>query len=95
MVERSGAIESGWGALARGEWKRARDAFAAADESAESLGGLGLACWWLDDEAGTLDARERAYTLYREQGARGAGRIATWLVWDYNTFRGERAIANG
>jgi DNA-binding NarL/FixJ family response regulator len=95
MVERTARIESGWDALSRGDWKRARKLFAAAGEDAEALEGLGLAAWWLDDEA-ALDARERAYRLYRRGGdARAAGRIATWLAWDYNTFRGEHAIANG
>jgi hypothetical protein len=96
MVERTATIEGGWTAIADGEWKRARDLFAAAGESAEALEGLGSACWCPDDDGGTFDARERAYALYRERGdARGAGRMATWLAWDYDTFRGERAIANG
>jgi len=95
MVERTATTESGWQALEQGDWKRARKLFADAGESAEALEGLGLAAWWLDEEA-ALDARERAYRLYREQGdPRGAGRVATWLAWDYSTFRGERAIANG
>ena len=80
MVERTATIESGWDALVRGDWKRARKLFAAAGENAEVLEGLGLAAWWLDEEA-ALDARERAYRLYRERGdARAAGGIATWLA---------------
>src|SRR5262249_53903449 len=51
-------------ALEQGDWERARKLFAAAGESAEALEGLGLAAWWLDEES-ALDARERAYRLYR------------------------------
>src|SRR5262249_8223146 len=62
-------------ALEQGDWERARKLFAAAGESAEALEGLGLAAWWLDEES-ALDARERAYRLYRERGeSRGAGRV--------------------
>jgi len=85
--------------LSRGAWSDARAAFEAAlrdRESPEALEGLGLAAWWLDDADATFAARERAYRLYRHGGdARGAGRVATWLAWDYNAFRGESAVANG
>lgn len=55
-----------------------------------------MAAWWLDDAATTFDARERAYRLYRERGDRvAAARLARWLAWDYNAFRGEPAVANG
>jgi hypothetical protein len=50
-----------------GRLEAARKLFAAAGENAEALEGLGLAAWWLDEEA-ALDARERAYRLYRERG---------------------------
>ncbi len=92
-------VEAGRQALASGSWEEARARFQSAlavAELPEALEGLGLACWWLDDGALTLDARERAYRIYRERGdARGAARMAIWLTWDYLAFRGEFAVASG
>ncbi len=92
-------LDAARAALTRGDWEDARAQFQAAlaaGESAEALEGLGLAAWWLDDAAVTLDARERAYRAYREQGdARGAARVAIWLVWDYLAYRNELAVASG
>jgi LuxR family maltose regulon positive regulatory protein len=86
-------------ALERGSWEEARSHLAASvveRETAEVLEDLGLAAWWLDEPALTFDARERAYALYREnQNARGAARVAIWLVWDYLAFRGDFAVASG
>ena len=92
-------IEAGRAALASGSWEEARAQFTAVLEHAEppeALEGLGLAAWWLDDGALTLDARERAYRAYRERDdALGAARMAIWLVWDYLAFRAEFAVASG
>jgi LuxR family maltose regulon positive regulatory protein len=92
-------LAAGNDALARGAWEDARAAFEAVlagGESAEALEGLGLAAWWLDDAAATFDARERAYALYAAAAdRRSAGRVATWLAWDANAFRGEAAVARG
>jgi len=92
-------IESGRAALAAGAWEEARARFTAAlaqAERPEALEGLGLAAWWLDDGATTLDARERAYRAYRERDdALGAARMAIWLTWDFLSFRGEFAVASG
>jgi DNA-binding NarL/FixJ family response regulator len=86
-------------AIERGAWKDARahlQASLAAGETPQALEQLGLAAWWLDDSALTFDARERAYRLYRDQGdARGAARVALWLVWDYLAFRNDTAVASG
>lgn len=86
-------------ALDRGAWAEARghlSASIAVHESPEALEDLGLAAWWLDEPTLTFDARERAYALYREQhDARGAARVAIWLVWDYLAFRGDFAVASG
>ena len=86
-------------ALDRGAWSEARThltASVAEHESPEALEDLGLAAWWLDEPTLTFDARERAYVLYREAGdARGAARVAMWLVWDYLAFRGDFAVASG
>ena len=86
-------------ALDRGAWGEARThltASVAEHERPEALEDLGLAAWWLDEPTLTFDARERAYVLYREAGdARGAARVAIWLVWDYLAFRGDFAVASG
>jgi LuxR family transcriptional regulator, maltose regulon positive regulatory protein len=93
------ALRAGHDALARGAWEDARAEFhksIAAAESPAAHEQLGLASWWLDDAAGTFTARERAYQLYRDaQDARGAARIALWLVWDYLAFRGDTAVSAG
>lgn len=93
-------LEAGRAALARAAWPEARTqlkaALARGGEDPEVLEDLGLAGWWLDDASLTFDARERAYRAYRERGdARGAARVAIWLVWDYLSFRGEFAVASG
>ena len=55
-----------------------------------------MACWWLEDYATGIDARERAYRLFRQAGdCRAAARAAIWLSNDYADFRGETAVANG
>ena len=86
-------------ALDRGAWDEARTHLAASvseRETPEALEDLGLAAWWLDEPALTFDSRERAYALYRERhDARGAARVAIWLVWDYLAFRGDFAVASG
>jgi len=86
-------------ALDRGAWDEARTHLTASvveRETPEALEDLGLAAWWLDEPALTFDSRERAYALYREHhDARGAARVAIWLVWDYLAFRGDFAVASG
>src|SRR5438876_6859774 len=85
--------------LAVGAWNDARRVFESAlarRECAESLEGLGLAAWWLDDADAVFASRERAYKLYLDaDDARSAARIAVWLAWDCWAFRGETAVANG
>ncbi len=95
----SSALEEGRSALQQGDWEAARDAFEhslAAEETPEALEGLGVASLWLDDAGTTFECRERAYRLYAEGGdRRGAARVATAIAWDYQTFRGELAVAQG
>src|SRR5262249_60670079 len=78
-------LAAGLEALERGAWQEARTAFNASLEAAETpqaLEQLGLVSWWLDDHEQTFRARERAYALYRDGGdAKGAARVALWLVW--------------
>jgi LuxR family maltose regulon positive regulatory protein len=93
------SVTVGWDALRTGEWQRARVCFEralAATESAEAYEGLGWSAYCLDDDQLTLDARERAYRLYREQGDdQAAARVAAWLAADWAEFRGEVAVCNG
>src|SRR5215510_3882277 len=92
-------LQQGHSALARGDWEDARRAFEAAAEqerTAEALEGLGAACFWLNDGPCVFDAHEDAYRLYHERGDRAsAARIALWLYWDYRAFRSDGAVANG
>jgi tetratricopeptide (TPR) repeat protein len=92
-------LQAGRDALARGGWEEARVCFESSlkdAESPEALEGLGMACWWLEDYATGIDARERAYRLFRRaDDGRAAARVAIWLSNDYADFRGETAIANG
>src|SRR3989344_6613536 len=92
-------LQEGSQFLAKGAWEEALQLFKKAlrqKETPEVLEEIGMASWWLDDNKTTFAARERAYKLYRQRGDRhGAARIATWLAWDYNTIRGEPAVANG
>lgn len=85
--------------LAKGEWLLARNALVEQTQrraSAHGLELLGLACWHLSDAAGTFEAREHAYQLYREEKDDvSAARIALQLAWDCELFRGESAIAQG
>ena len=86
-------------ALERGAWEDARASFNASlleTESPQALEQLGLASWWLDDAAQTFLSRERAFQLYRDAGdAKGAARVALWLVWDNLAIRGDTAVASG
>jgi ATP/maltotriose-dependent transcriptional regulator MalT len=55
-----------------------------------------MACWWLEDYPTGIDARERAFRLYRGRHDRvSAARVAVWLSNDYSDYRGETAVANG
>ena len=92
-------IAAGTDALQRGAWEEARTHFQASlasGETPQALEHLGLAAWWLDDAALTLDARERSFRLYRDLGdPLGAARVAIWLAWDSLAFRGDTAVASG
>jgi ATP/maltotriose-dependent transcriptional regulator MalT len=92
-------MDGGKKALARGNWGEARTQFEEAvgiAETAEALEGLGMAAWWQDDARVTLGSRERAFHLYRQRkDVQGAARMAAYLGYDYFSFRGEYAVANG
>jgi len=93
------ALAAGRAALSLGAWLVARSCFAeslARAATPEALEGFSWAAWWLEDVAACLDARERAYRLYRGvEDARGAARMALWLGDDHIEFRGAVAVADG
>jgi ATP/maltotriose-dependent transcriptional regulator MalT len=89
------AVAAGWDALSRGAWDEALDLLRGIDDPV-ALEAVGTAHWWLDDADATLDARERAYRLYRERGDdAGAARVAGALAWDSVLFGGRTAVARG
>jgi hypothetical protein len=85
-------------ALGRGDWADARDAYQralAAGEDAATLEGLAYACWWLRDDAVTVDSRRKAFRLYLDAGDTvSAARVAISLARDH-ILQGERSVANG
>jgi LuxR family maltose regulon positive regulatory protein len=94
------AIEAGHSALANADWTRAcalfREATRKDPTSAEAWAGLAKAAYWVPDEEAILQARERAYHLYRECGdKRQAAEMAAWLAVDWIELRGQAALANG
>jgi hypothetical protein len=67
-------------ALGRGDWAGARDAYRQVLEGGESaavLEGLAYACWWLQEDATTVDCRRRAFRLYLDADDKvSAARVA-------------------
>lgn len=92
-------LAAGRRALAAGDWSAAAVAFdlvVGAAASADALGGLGLARWWLRDLDGAIDARTRAYgALLREERFREATRTAVWLARQYRTVNGGHPVSDG
>lgn len=92
-------MKAGWAALSGGDWEGARRCFEealASGETPEAFEGLGWAGYCSDDERLTLDARERAFQLYRDRGDdSSAGRMAALLAVDFLEFRAETAVAKG
>lgn len=86
-------------AMARAEWELAREKLRQSlsiEETPEAFEELAWATWWLDNAAGTLEARERAYQAYIARNEPlSAARSALWLCVGYIEFRGEFAVANG
>jgi len=86
-------------ALNNADWNEARTLFSEAleqEETPEAFEGLANAAFFLDEVELVFDARERAYTGYREAGrAVDAARVAIALAWDNRTVRGERAVSDG
>lgn len=86
-------LEAGKAALARGDWRAARDDFAAAlvgRESASALEGLSEALWWLDEVPESLRLREEAFALWEKKAqARRAARAALWLAREHASALGD------
>ena len=85
--------------LQAGEWNRARAKFLdriTRCPVGSDYEGLAQALWWLDDGTACLDARERAYRLYRQAGDdTGAARAATALAYDSLLFGEGEVVARG
>lgn len=92
-------VAAGELALSQGAWDLARSSFEAAlvqETSPEWLDGLARALWWLDRPAEAIDARVRAYALFRRAGdVARAVRIALWLVHEYSAVHGNEPAAEG
>jgi DNA-binding CsgD family transcriptional regulator len=92
-------LNAGWAALETGRWEEAQRAFTAANalkESAQASEGMSWAAWWRDDAQVALQARERAFCLYRDAGDRtSAVRMAAWIAADQVDFHGAIATAQG
>ena len=85
--------------MAQGEWATARDEFRSAwseTESADALDGVGRALWWLNDPAGSLELRARAFALFRREGRDvEATAVALWLARQYRTLYRRTELADG
>jgi ATP/maltotriose-dependent transcriptional regulator MalT len=92
-------VAAGELALSQGAWDRACESFEAAlahEASPEGLDGLARALWWLDRPAEAIEARVRAYALFRRAGdVARAVRIALWLVHEYSAVHGNEPAAEG
>lgn len=86
-------------AWSRHDWEACLDAASVPLDDplleAERLDLLADAAWWLGRLDECIDARERAYHLYDQDGdERGAGQCAVWL-YEHYCFRASPSIASG
>ena len=85
--------------MATGEWATARDEYQSAwseAESADALDGIGRALWWLNDPAGSLELRARAFALFRrERREAEATAVAIWLARQHRTLYRRTELADG
>jgi tetratricopeptide (TPR) repeat protein len=86
-------------ALQTGSWATAKASFEEAlrrRETLEALEGLAEAAFWLEDAPTVIEARERAFRLYREAGDdEAAARAAAMLAVSVLIARGDSAVAAG
>jgi DNA-binding CsgD family transcriptional regulator len=94
-----GQVGAGFGAMAAGDWRGARDAFAAVlalAEVPEALFGLAQALFWLGDLAGTIASCEKAYAAFRRRGDLMFAAGAALSLVGYNKgYLGNTAAARG
>ena len=94
-----GQVGAGFGAMAAGDWRGARDAFAAVvalAEVPEALFGLAQALFWLGDLAGTIASCEKAYVAFRRRGDLMFAAGAALSLVGYNKgYLGNTAAARG
>ena len=92
-------LAAAWEALRQGSRARAKASFEEAlrsGETPQALEGLAEAAFWLEDAETAIDARERAFRLYREGGHdEGAARAAAMLAVTALNVRGDSAVASG
>jgi tetratricopeptide (TPR) repeat protein len=92
-------VGAGFGAMAAGDWRAARDAFSAVlavAEVPEALFGLANALFWLGDLGGTIANCERAYAAFRRRGDPMFAAGAALSLVGYNKgYLGNTAAARG
>lgn len=92
-------IAEGGEAFRRGDGAASRRTFEAAlaeREEGELLEGLARALYLQLDYRGSIEAHERAYAVYRQEGNMlGAARAARVLAWLHSQLYGDWAVANG
>jgi LuxR family transcriptional regulator, maltose regulon positive regulatory protein len=93
-------LQSGLAALERGAWRDAVGSLTAAVRAdgtdASAWESLAIAHGWLQQTDQAIEARQQAYSLYRDRGDdASAARASLDLANDYFEARGEHAVANG
>ena len=92
-------VETAQGALAEGDWARARSAFemlAAREPDAEAFAGLGDVLWWLGETDEAVRYQERAYAAFRRRGdPQSSAMMAVGLYLVYRVSLGNVAAARG
>ena len=88
-------------AYERHDWRAAVALYRQSLEAGENVVGpdlerLGKAYWWIGDREGCLDAHERAYGKYLEEGdRRRAAKCAQMLRFNYVNGLGDRETGLG
>jgi DNA-binding CsgD family transcriptional regulator len=92
-------IRDGQQALARSDWRRARELFEAAlrqQERADALDGLGRALHFGGDYREAIELTERAFAAYRAEGrVEEAADRARWLAFLHGAVNANMAVAAG
>lgn len=100
MVAGGEELRASHEALARHDWAAARALLeslptATPPAEAERLDLLAEALWWLGSIDDCIDARERAYAIFEEQGlGREAAQCAVWL-YEHHCFKSRPSIGGG